>query len=268
MGEYRELQKMKNSGNEAKKYMKTKHITFLNGANYARLARNLAQLGHQYTHSNQGGFVSLHALVILALLLLLFGVIAHGLETYSKAARKYFGRTEQSTSPLCCSIIGLGTELPERMIRVRPGFVEVAERRDVRLGPVLPYKSIDISDGAAEPKVFGTLSHGLTIILADMHHGQSRFSVPCFTLRKNEHESAPESNFSISISGGSAGGLSPILNTAFPESKLGASFPSLHGIQTMRRQGIQLVFDWDKVRAVNLQSSAFPIDEHPLDVQR
>jgi hypothetical protein len=27
-GECRELQKMKNSGNEAKKYLKTKHITF------------------------------------------------------------------------------------------------------------------------------------------------------------------------------------------------------------------------------------------------
>ena len=44
MGECRELQKMKNSGNEAKKYLKTKHITFLSAANYARLARNLAQI--------------------------------------------------------------------------------------------------------------------------------------------------------------------------------------------------------------------------------
>ena len=44
MGECRELQKMKNSGNEAKKYLKTKHITFLNGANYARFACNLAQI--------------------------------------------------------------------------------------------------------------------------------------------------------------------------------------------------------------------------------
>jgi hypothetical protein len=35
--------KMQNSGNEAKKYLKTKHITFLNAANYARFARNLAQ---------------------------------------------------------------------------------------------------------------------------------------------------------------------------------------------------------------------------------
>jgi hypothetical protein len=44
MGECRELQKMKNSGNEAKKYVKTKDMTFLNGANYARFARNLAQI--------------------------------------------------------------------------------------------------------------------------------------------------------------------------------------------------------------------------------
>jgi hypothetical protein len=35
---------MKNSGNEAKKYLKTKHITFLSGANYARLAHNFAQI--------------------------------------------------------------------------------------------------------------------------------------------------------------------------------------------------------------------------------
>jgi len=42
MGECREVQKMKNSGNEAKKYLKTKHITFLSGANHARFARNLA----------------------------------------------------------------------------------------------------------------------------------------------------------------------------------------------------------------------------------
>ena len=36
-----ELQKMENSGNEAKKYLKTKDITFLQCANYARFARNL-----------------------------------------------------------------------------------------------------------------------------------------------------------------------------------------------------------------------------------
>jgi hypothetical protein len=34
---------MKNSGNEAKKYLKTKHITFSSGANYARFARQSAQ---------------------------------------------------------------------------------------------------------------------------------------------------------------------------------------------------------------------------------
>jgi phage portal protein BeeE len=44
MEECRELQKMKNSGNEAKKYLKTKHITFLKGANYAGFARKLAQI--------------------------------------------------------------------------------------------------------------------------------------------------------------------------------------------------------------------------------
>jgi hypothetical protein len=44
MGECREVQKMKNSGNEAKKYLKTKHITFLSGANYARFARKLVRI--------------------------------------------------------------------------------------------------------------------------------------------------------------------------------------------------------------------------------
>jgi len=44
MGKCREVQKMKNSGNEAKKYLKTKHITFLNDANYARSALELAQI--------------------------------------------------------------------------------------------------------------------------------------------------------------------------------------------------------------------------------
>ncbi len=36
---------MQNSGNEAKKYLKTKHITFLIAADYARFACNLAQMG-------------------------------------------------------------------------------------------------------------------------------------------------------------------------------------------------------------------------------
>ena len=41
MGECRNLQKMKNSGNEAKEYLKTKDITFLNAANYARFVCKL-----------------------------------------------------------------------------------------------------------------------------------------------------------------------------------------------------------------------------------
>jgi hypothetical protein len=44
MGDCRKLQKMKNSGNEAKKYLKTKDITFLSAANHARFACNLAQI--------------------------------------------------------------------------------------------------------------------------------------------------------------------------------------------------------------------------------
>jgi len=44
-GECRELQEMKNSGNEAKKCLKTKHITFLSGANYARFACEIPQIG-------------------------------------------------------------------------------------------------------------------------------------------------------------------------------------------------------------------------------
>ena len=43
-GESREIEKMKNSGNEAKKYLKTKDITFLNGANYAHFACRFAQI--------------------------------------------------------------------------------------------------------------------------------------------------------------------------------------------------------------------------------
>ena len=35
---------MENSGNEAKKYLKTKDITFLSGANYARFACKTAQI--------------------------------------------------------------------------------------------------------------------------------------------------------------------------------------------------------------------------------
>ncbi len=44
MAECRKLQKMKNSGNEAKEYLKTKDITFLNDANYVRFARKLAPI--------------------------------------------------------------------------------------------------------------------------------------------------------------------------------------------------------------------------------
>jgi hypothetical protein len=35
---------MKNRGNEAKKWLKTKDMTFFNGANYAHFARNFAQI--------------------------------------------------------------------------------------------------------------------------------------------------------------------------------------------------------------------------------
>jgi len=38
------LQKMKNSGNEAKEYLKTKDITFLGAANYACFACKFAQI--------------------------------------------------------------------------------------------------------------------------------------------------------------------------------------------------------------------------------
>jgi len=42
----RELRKMENSGNEAKKWLKTKENRFLYAANYERFARNLAQIKH------------------------------------------------------------------------------------------------------------------------------------------------------------------------------------------------------------------------------
>ena len=44
-GESREIQKMKNRGNEAKKWLKTKDITFLNAVNYAHFARKSALIG-------------------------------------------------------------------------------------------------------------------------------------------------------------------------------------------------------------------------------
>jgi hypothetical protein len=37
---------MKNSGNEAKKWLKTKDITFLDAANYACFARKLTPIAH------------------------------------------------------------------------------------------------------------------------------------------------------------------------------------------------------------------------------
>jgi hypothetical protein len=40
-----ELQKMENSGNELKKWLKTKDMTFLSDANYARFACKFAQFG-------------------------------------------------------------------------------------------------------------------------------------------------------------------------------------------------------------------------------
>jgi hypothetical protein len=39
MGKERIAKKYKMSGNEAKKYLKTKEVTFLNGADYARFER-------------------------------------------------------------------------------------------------------------------------------------------------------------------------------------------------------------------------------------
>jgi hypothetical protein len=42
-GGSRARQEMRNSGNEAKKYLKTKHITFLSAANSACFARHSAQ---------------------------------------------------------------------------------------------------------------------------------------------------------------------------------------------------------------------------------
>jgi len=45
-GESGELQKMKNSGNEAKEWLKTKDITFFDAANYACFACKLTPIGH------------------------------------------------------------------------------------------------------------------------------------------------------------------------------------------------------------------------------
>jgi hypothetical protein len=43
--ERRAQQKMENSGNEAKKYLKTKEVAILNAANYARFALKLTAIG-------------------------------------------------------------------------------------------------------------------------------------------------------------------------------------------------------------------------------
>ena len=45
-GESREIEKMKNGGNEAKEYLKTKDITFLMAANHAHFVCKLAQIQH------------------------------------------------------------------------------------------------------------------------------------------------------------------------------------------------------------------------------
>jgi hypothetical protein len=46
-GNSRTLRKMKNSGNEAKKYLKRKDISFLNAANCAQFAHQLTPIGPQ-----------------------------------------------------------------------------------------------------------------------------------------------------------------------------------------------------------------------------
>ncbi|MGC9996289.1 MAG: hypothetical protein ABSE79_13285 [Terriglobia bacterium] len=47
MGKERIAWKYKNRGNEAKKYLKTKEVTFLKAANYARFERIFAQIRAQ-----------------------------------------------------------------------------------------------------------------------------------------------------------------------------------------------------------------------------
>jgi len=53
MGECRELQKMENSGNEAKKWLKTNDITFFEAADYARFARKSALIADQIEQKRQ-----------------------------------------------------------------------------------------------------------------------------------------------------------------------------------------------------------------------
>jgi hypothetical protein len=45
-----ELQKMENSGNEAKKYLKTKEVTVFVATNSARFARKLARIRRKIEH--------------------------------------------------------------------------------------------------------------------------------------------------------------------------------------------------------------------------
>jgi hypothetical protein len=51
-GEGKALQKVKNSGNEAKESLKTKDITFLKGANFARFARKITLISRQKEQKN------------------------------------------------------------------------------------------------------------------------------------------------------------------------------------------------------------------------
>jgi hypothetical protein len=46
------LRKMENSGNEAKKYLKTKEVTILNAANFALFARRLTPIAPQKEQKN------------------------------------------------------------------------------------------------------------------------------------------------------------------------------------------------------------------------
>jgi hypothetical protein len=45
-GKIGETEKMQNSGNKAKKWLKTKDITFFSAANYARFLCKFTQIGH------------------------------------------------------------------------------------------------------------------------------------------------------------------------------------------------------------------------------
>jgi len=51
--ENRVLQKMKNSGNEAKKWLKTKEVTFFDDAICAHFTRIFARFGHKNAQEQQ-----------------------------------------------------------------------------------------------------------------------------------------------------------------------------------------------------------------------